>query len=42
LNKLGKVLFWLWACLFVAGASAQLLGLDWLSELTDVKRIFLH
>ena len=41
MNKTAKALFWIWACIFVAGAAAQLLGLDWLAELTDVKRIFL-
>ena len=42
MNKVGKVLFWLWACVFVLGAAAQLLGLVWLQDLTDVKQIFLR
>ena len=42
MNKAGKVLFWLWACVFVAGAAGQLLGFDWLLKLTDVKQIFLR
>jgi hypothetical protein len=42
MNKVGKMLFWAWACLFVAGAAAQLLGLGWLARLTDIKQLFLR
>ena len=42
MNRAGKVLFWLWAGVFVLGAAAQLLGLEWLQDLTDIKQIFLR
>jgi len=42
MSKVAKTLFWLWACVFVLGAAAQLLDLDWLQKLTDVKRLFLR
>ena len=41
-GKVGKILFWLWMAVFVAGAVAELLGLGWLSGLTDVKQLFLR
>jgi len=42
MSNAGKVLFWIWACVFVAGAAAQLLGVDGLAKLTDVKQLFLR
>jgi len=42
MSRVGKVLFWLWAGVFVLGATAQLLGLEWLQDLTDVKQMFLR
>ena len=40
-GKFGKVVFWIWFVLFVAGAAGELLGLDWLFRLADVKQLFL-
>jgi hypothetical protein len=41
-GKVGKTLFWAWFAVFLAGALAQLLGLDGLAAITDVKQIFLR
>ena len=41
-QRIAKVLFYAWLVLFVAGAAGELLGLAWLSKLTDVKQIFLR
>ncbi|MHC4409068.1 MAG: hypothetical protein ACYS0E_10655 [Planctomycetota bacterium] len=41
-EKIGKIAFWLWMGVFVLGAAAELLGLGWLTSLTDVKQLFLR
>jgi hypothetical protein len=41
-SKIGRFLFWLWMAVFVLGAAAELLGLGWLTKMTDVKQLFLH
>jgi len=36
------ILLVLWAVIFVLGAMGELLGIDFLRQITDFKRIFLH
>lgn len=41
-GRAGKVIFWTWFAVFVLGAAGELLGLSWLTKLTDVKSLFLN
>lgn len=41
-ERVGKVVFWIWLAVFVLGAAGELLGLAWLTGLTDVKQLFLR
>lgn len=42
LRKTGLVLLVLWGALFLLGAAGELFGIEFLSKLTDLKRIFLR
>ncbi len=42
LNRVALAAFWIWCALFFLGGVAELLDLDWLRTLTDVKRLFLR
>jgi hypothetical protein len=42
LRTLGLSLLVLWAVIFLLGAMGELLGIEFLREITDVKRIFLR
>jgi hypothetical protein len=42
LRKTGLVLLVIWAVLFVLGATGELFGIEFLREITDLKRIFLR
>lgn len=42
LRKLGYALLIAWAVIFVLGAAGELLGIEALRDLTDLKRIFLR
>ena len=41
-DRVGKIVFWTWFAGFALGATGELLGLAWLSKLTDVKQLFLQ
>ena len=40
-ERVAKAVFWIWLAVFVLGAAGELLGLSWLTDLTDVKQLFL-
>ncbi|HEX5136890.1 MAG TPA: hypothetical protein VFY93_07965 [Planctomycetota bacterium] len=42
LRKTGLVLLVLWGVLFLLGAMGELFGIQFLRDLTDLKRIFLR
>ncbi len=42
LRKTGIVLLVLWGVIFLLGAMGELLGIEFLREITDLKRIFLR
>ncbi|MCK6460570.1 MAG: hypothetical protein L6Q95_11840 [Planctomycetes bacterium] len=42
MRKTGLVLLVLWAILFLLGAMGELFGIEFLREITDLKRIFLR
>ena len=42
LNRVALAAFWIWCTLFLLGGVAELLDLDWLRTLTDIKRLFLR
>jgi hypothetical protein len=42
LRTTGLVLLAVWAVIFVLGAMGELLGIEFLREITDLKRIFLR
>ena len=41
-RRLGLILFGIWALLFLCGAAGEILGIDWLRDWTDFKRLFLR
>ena len=41
-DRAGKVIFWTWFTVFALGAAGELLGLELLTQLTDVKQLFLN
>jgi len=41
-ERVGLVLFTLWAAVFCAGAIGDLLDVEWLKRATDFKRVFLR
>jgi len=42
LRKAGFILFIAWAVFFLCGAMGELLGIEFLRDLTDLKKIFLR
>jgi hypothetical protein len=41
-DRAGKLIFWTWFTVFALGAAGELLGLQWLTTLTDAKQLFLN